>query len=73
MKIEQYKKIERFIIAELMTHDGSYGILQSMIEAIAKTVDAVKFQIHVADAESSTLEPFRVKFLMLAENMIIRR
>ena len=34
-----------------------------MIEAIAKTgVDAVKFQIHVADAESSTLEPFRVKF-----------
>ena len=65
MKIEQYKKLGKtFVIAEIgQAHDGSYGILQSMIEAIAKTgVDAVKFQIHVADAESSTLEPFRVKF-----------
>lgn len=65
MKIEQYEKLGKsFIIAEIgQAHDGSFGILQSMIEAIAKTgVDAVKFQIHVADAESSPLEPFRVKF-----------
>lgn len=52
------------IIAEIaQAHDGSLGILHSYIDALASTgVDAVKFQTHIADAESSAYEPFRVKF-----------
>ncbi len=53
-----------FIIAEIgQAHDGSLGILHSYIDAVAKTgVSAVKFQTHIAEAESSLLESFRVKF-----------
>lgn len=52
------------IIAEVgQAHDGSLGILHSYIDAVAETgVDAIKFQTHIAEAESSELEPFRVKF-----------
>jgi len=52
------------IIAEIaQAHDGSLGILHSYIDALAATgVDAVKFQTHIAEAESSAHEPFRVKF-----------
>ena len=52
------------IIAEIgQAHDGSVGILHSYIDAVAETgVDAIKFQTHIADAESSALEPFRKKF-----------
>lgn len=52
------------IIAEIaQAHDGSLGILHSYIDALANAgVDAVKFQTHIADAESSAFEPFRVKF-----------
>jgi len=53
-----------YIIAEVgQAHDGSLGILHSYIDALAQTgVDAVKFQTHIAEAESSCHEPFRVKF-----------
>ncbi|WP_235299274.1 N-acetylneuraminate synthase family protein [Portibacter marinus] len=53
-----------FIIAEIaQAHDGSLGILHSYIDAISETgVDAVKFQTHIAEAESSIYEPFRVNF-----------
>lgn len=53
-----------FIIAEIgQAHDGSLGILHSYIDAVAQTgVDAIKFQTHIAAAESSLHEPFRVKF-----------
>jgi len=52
------------IIAEIaQAHDGSLGILHSYIDALASTgIDAIKFQTHIADAESSTYEPFRIKF-----------
>ena len=37
--------------------------MHSYIDAIGQTgVDAIKFQTHIAEAESSRLEPFRVKF-----------
>ena len=65
MRILDYKNKGRtFIIAEIgQAHDGSLGLLHSLIEGAAKTgVDAVKFQVHIADAESSLLEPFRIKF-----------
>lgn len=52
------------IIAEIaQAHDGSVGILHSYIDALAATgVDAIKFQTHIAAAESSEFEPFRKKF-----------
>jgi N-acetylneuraminate synthase len=53
-----------YIIAEIaQAHEGSLGIAHSYIDALAQTgVDAVKFQTHIAEAESSQYEPFRVKF-----------
>lgn len=53
-----------FIIAEIaQAHDGSLGILHSYIDAVAKTgVNAIKFQTHIAEAESSEFEPFRINF-----------
>ena len=53
-----------FTIAEIgQAHEGSLGILHSYIEALAHTgVSAVKFQTHIAEAESSIHEPFRVNF-----------
>lgn len=52
------------IIAEIgQAHEGSLGIAHSYIDALAEIgVDAVKFQTHIAQAESSEYEPFRVKF-----------
>lgn len=57
-------KNKTFIIAEIgQAHEGSLGILHSYIDALAETgVDAIKFQTHIAEAESSMYEPFRVKF-----------
>ena len=50
------------LIAEIaQAHDGSLGILHSYIDALANAgVDVVKFQTHIAEAESSAHEPFRV-------------
>src|SRR6056297_1659916 len=52
------------LIAEIaQAHDGSLGIAHSYIDALADSgVDAVKFQTHIAEAESSMHEPFRTKF-----------
>ncbi|CAM4152300.1 N-acetylneuraminate synthase family protein [Gillisia hiemivivida] len=52
-----------FIIAEIaQAHEGSFKEALSYIEALSKTgVNAVKFQVHIAEAESSIHEPFRVK------------
>jgi N,N'-diacetyllegionaminate synthase len=45
------------------THDGSLGLAHSFIDAIANAgADAVKFQTHIAAAESTPGEPWRVKF-----------
>ncbi|MBT9507333.1 N-acetylneuraminate synthase family protein [Rhodoferax sp.] len=65
MKLAEYESTGRtFIVAEIaQAHDGSVGILHSLVDAAAAAgVDAVKFQVHIAEAESSTLEPFRVRF-----------
>ena len=52
------------IIAEIgQAHDGSLGMVHAYIDALSKTgVDAIKFQTHIAEAESSIHEPFRIKF-----------
>ncbi len=53
-----------YLITEIgQAHEGSLGILHSYIDAVAATgVHAIKFQLHIAEAESSSFEPFRVKF-----------
>lgn len=58
------EKSNPYIIAEIgQAHEGSLGILYSYIDALATTgIDAVKFQMHIAEAESSEQEPFRVQF-----------
>lgn len=52
------------IIVEIaQAHDGSLGVLHSYIDALSKTgIDTIKFQTHIASAESSKEEPFRVNF-----------
>lgn len=52
------------IIGEVaQTHDGSLGQAHAFIDAIANArADAVKFQTHIASAESTPDEPWRVKF-----------
>ncbi|MDT7831932.1 N-acetylneuraminate synthase family protein [Flavobacteriaceae bacterium S356] len=53
-----------FIIAEIaQAHNGSLGMAHAYVDAVAKTgCDAIKFQTHIAEAESSIHEPFRVQF-----------
>jgi N-acetylneuraminate synthase len=52
------------IIGEIaQTHDGSLGQAHAFIDAIANAgADAIKFQTHIAAAESTPGEPWRVKF-----------
>ncbi len=52
------------IIGEVaQAHDGSLGLAHAFIDAIAEMgADGVKFQTHIADAESTPDEPFRVRF-----------
>jgi N,N'-diacetyllegionaminate synthase len=52
------------IIGEVaLSHDGSLGLAHAFVDAIAAAgADAVKFQTHIASAESTPAEPFRVKF-----------
>lgn len=51
-------------IAEIgQAHDGSLGLAHSYLDALKNTgVTDIKFQIHIADAESSEKEKFRKKF-----------
>ncbi len=53
-----------FIVADVaQAHDGSLGTAHAFIDSIARAgADAVKFQTHIASAESTQFEPFRVKF-----------
>jgi len=52
------------IVGEVgLAHDGSLGLAHAFIDAIAAAgADAVKFQTHIAAAESTAAEPFRVAF-----------
>lgn len=52
------------VIGEVgQAHDGSLGTAHAFVDAIADAgADAVKFQTHIAAAESRTDEPWRVKF-----------
>lgn len=52
------------IVGEVaQAHDGSLGLAHAFIDAIADGgADAVKFQTHIAAAESTPAEPWRVRF-----------
>jgi N,N'-diacetyllegionaminate synthase len=52
------------IVAEIaQSHEGSLGMAHAFIDAVANTgVNAVKFQTHIASAESTPDEPWRIKF-----------
>ena len=52
------------IIGEVaQAHDGSLGMAHAFIDAIAAAgADAVKFQTHIAAAESTPAEPWRKRF-----------
>jgi N,N'-diacetyllegionaminate synthase len=52
------------IVAEVaQAHDGSLGTAHAYIDAAARAgADAIKFQTHIAEAESSPAEPWRVRF-----------
>jgi N,N'-diacetyllegionaminate synthase len=52
------------VIAEIaLSHDGSFGMAHAFLDAAAEAgADAVKFQTHIAMAESTFDEPFRIEF-----------
>ena len=52
------------VIGEVaQAHDGSLGMAHAYVDAIARAgADAVKFQTHIAAAESTLAEPWRVQF-----------
>src|SRR5262245_9697867 len=58
-----------WVIGEIaQAHDGSLGLAHAYIDAIASAgADAVKFQTHIAAAESTPAEPWRVKFSLQDE------
>ncbi len=61
---QTFSRARCLIIGEVAQgHDGSLGTAHAFIDAIANAgADAVKFQTHIADAESTPGEPWRVKF-----------
>lgn len=52
------------VVAEVaQAHDGSLGTAHAFVDAVARAgADAVKFQTHLAHAESTRDEPWRVRF-----------
>ena len=60
------------LIAEIaQAHDGSLGQAHAYIDAAAGAgADAVKFQTHIAEAESTPLEPWRTRFSLQDETRL---
>jgi N,N'-diacetyllegionaminate synthase len=59
----KFKNNKCFVIAEVgQAHEGSLSIAHSYIDALADSgIDAIKFQTHIAEFESSKNEKFRIK------------
>ncbi len=60
------------IIAEVgQAHEGSLGMAHAYIDAAAEAgADAIKFQTHIADAESTLAEPWRKRFSLQDETRL---
>lgn len=56
-------KQQIYMIGEIgQAHEGSIGLAHAYVDALAHAgANAAKFQVHIADAESSIYEDFRVK------------
>jgi N,N'-diacetyllegionaminate synthase len=69
--ILSFRKMESgiYLIGEIgQAHEGSLGLAHSYIDALAGSgINAVKFQVHITDAESSKHEQFRTAFSYLNE------
>ena len=52
------------LVAEVgLAHDGNCNVAHAFIDAVARTgATVIKFQTHIAEAESTAREPFRAKF-----------
>ncbi len=61
---QKFNKDNQLIIAEIgQAHEGSEGLVHSFIDALSEAkCEAIKFQIHLADFESSLQDEFRVNF-----------
>lgn len=61
---QEFSDARALIITEVaQSHDGSLGQAHVFIDAAANAgADAIKFQTHIAEAESTPAEPWRVKF-----------
>lgn len=61
---KKFSKNSCCIVAEVaQAHDGSIDLAHYFIDAVANAgADAIKFQTHIADAEGTAEEPWRVKF-----------
>lgn len=59
-----------FIIAEVaQSHEGKIKNVFKIIDKVSKTgVDAIKFQTHIAEEESTLDEPFRKNFNFKIKN-----
>jgi N-acetylneuraminate synthase len=53
-----------FVVAEVaQSHDGSLGLAHAFVDTVADCgADAIKFQTHIAAAESTLREPWRTPF-----------
>jgi N,N'-diacetyllegionaminate synthase len=63
-ELDRFVDGQCLIVAEVaQAHDGSLGTAHAFIDAAADAgADAVKFQTHLAGAESTPAEPWRVRF-----------
>ena len=63
-KLQYLTKKKIRTIAEIgQAHDGSLGFAHSYIDSLKDTgISAIKFQVHIAEAESSNKERFRKRF-----------
>jgi N,N'-diacetyllegionaminate synthase len=63
-ELDRFVDGQCLIVAEVaQAHDGSLGTAHAFIDAAADAgADAVKFQTHLAEAESTPAEPWRVRF-----------
>ncbi|OPY66797.1 MAG: N,N'-diacetyllegionaminic acid synthase [Syntrophorhabdus sp. PtaU1.Bin050] len=66
---KEFGRQHRLVIAEVAQgHDGSLGTAHAFIDAVAKTgADAIKFQTHIASAESTPRERWRTQFSLQDE------
>src|SRR4051794_24330868 len=64
LSLESKQSSRCLIIGEVaQAHDGSLGMAHAFIDAVANAgADAVKFQTHIAAAESTPAEPWRARF-----------